>query len=250
MKLSNLSAAGKLVSPGSLSFRQQELQWCFVRKFLMASSPRLAGPNIMSYDLQQRQRDKSAPELSTWLELKEKMATWCCEKAHPFSPLLMTDGSVRISPTPANESGVIRHKKRLIFKRNKCGIGAHTRVLPCRSSTSSSPRVYSYVQWLKASMVSSRRLVGTISSPLLLLNFLNSPVMHSSMANHWPAEWQYSRNTSRNLNTQNDERSSRPLISFKGQERHHHQNGKRAITTGLSDVLIMTTDVVNNFFLF
>ncbi|TNN44119.1 hypothetical protein EYF80_045670 [Liparis tanakae] len=27
---------------------EPELQWCFARKFLMASSPRLAGPNIIS----------------------------------------------------------------------------------------------------------------------------------------------------------------------------------------------------------
>lgn len=42
------TAAVKYLSPGSLSFRQQELQWCFARKFLIASSPRLAGPNIIS----------------------------------------------------------------------------------------------------------------------------------------------------------------------------------------------------------
>lgn len=48
-------------------------------------------------------------------------------------------------------------------------------------------------------MISSRVFVGIISSPLLLLYFLNSPVMHSSTANHCPAEWQYSRKTSRNL---------------------------------------------------
>jgi len=74
-----------------------------------------------------------------------------------------------------------------------------TGTLPCRSSTSSSPLVYSYVQWLKASITSSSMLVGIISSPLLLLYFLNSPVMHSSTANHCPAEWQYNRKTSRNL---------------------------------------------------
>lgn len=37
--------------PGSLSFLQQELQWCFALKFFIASSPRLAGPNTISYDL-------------------------------------------------------------------------------------------------------------------------------------------------------------------------------------------------------
>lgn len=38
-------------SPGSLSFLQQELQWCFALKFFIASSPKLAGPNTISYDL-------------------------------------------------------------------------------------------------------------------------------------------------------------------------------------------------------
>lgn len=39
--------------PGSLSFRQQELQRCFAMKFLIASSPRLAGPNTIPLDLEE-----------------------------------------------------------------------------------------------------------------------------------------------------------------------------------------------------
>lgn len=39
--------------PGSLSFRQQELQWCFAMKFLIASSPKLAGPNTIPLDLEE-----------------------------------------------------------------------------------------------------------------------------------------------------------------------------------------------------
>ena len=39
--------------PGSLSFRQQELQRCFAMKFLIASSPKLAGPNTIPLDLEE-----------------------------------------------------------------------------------------------------------------------------------------------------------------------------------------------------
>lgn len=39
--------------PGSLSFRQQELQLCFAMKFLIASSPKLAGPNTIPLDLEE-----------------------------------------------------------------------------------------------------------------------------------------------------------------------------------------------------
>lgn len=40
--------------PGSFSFLQQELQWCLALKFFIASSPRLAGPNTISYDLRNK----------------------------------------------------------------------------------------------------------------------------------------------------------------------------------------------------
>lgn len=39
--------------PGSRSFRQQELQRCFAMKFLIASSPKLAGPNTIPLDLEE-----------------------------------------------------------------------------------------------------------------------------------------------------------------------------------------------------
>lgn len=39
--------------PGSLSFPQQELQRCFAMKFLIASSPKLAGPNTIPLDLEE-----------------------------------------------------------------------------------------------------------------------------------------------------------------------------------------------------
>lgn len=49
--------------PGSLSFRQQALQRCFAMKFLIASSPKLAGPNTIPLDLEEIIRISIRPQL-------------------------------------------------------------------------------------------------------------------------------------------------------------------------------------------
>lgn len=64
---------------------------------------------------------------------------------HPFSPLLITEGSVRISPTPTHTR---THRLHDIISCEKKGALAPRGsvcllLLPWRSSTSSSPRVYS-----------------------------------------------------------------------------------------------------------
>lgn len=43
--------------PGSFKCLQHVLHWWLAQKFLMASSPRLAGPNTMSFDLDKCKKD-------------------------------------------------------------------------------------------------------------------------------------------------------------------------------------------------
>lgn len=71
--------------------------------------------------------------------------------------------------------------------------------VPCISSTRSSLHEYSYVQWEKASSISSSIQQGGISSPVLLLYFLKWPHRFLSIVSHWPFECQRASDTSRNL---------------------------------------------------
>lgn len=82
--------------------------------------------------------------------------------------------------------------------RGPCGVLAEEKA-PCMSSTRSSLHEYSYVQWEKASSNSSSVQQGVISSPVLLLYFRKWPCMFLSIVSHWPFEFQWTSDTSRNL---------------------------------------------------
>lgn len=81
---------------------------------------------------------------------------------------------------------------------------------PCRSRTRSSPAVYSWVQCENARTVSSRPPEGVISSPVLLLYFMKSPLMFLSTVNQQPSACHHSRQTSRNLGKPHAHTRSRP----------------------------------------
>lgn len=86
--------------PGSFSFLQQELQWCFALKFFIASSPRLAGPNTISYDL----RNKVHINITCTCSLSTENFIILEVFLYPylFSPAFITEGSVKFSPTPSD----------------------------------------------------------------------------------------------------------------------------------------------------
>lgn len=101
----DISVSGRGIQqllPGSFSFLQQELQWCFALKFFIASSPRLAGPNTISYDL----RNRVHMNITCTCSLASENFIILEVFLYPylFSPAFITEGSVKFSPTPSDST--------------------------------------------------------------------------------------------------------------------------------------------------